>query len=265
MNREIREVQSDLTEGGVLSPAAKSYFYMIIKSQQMVDIPTWLGAYEKEMEVGSGDESRAVAMADRSVIDAQGGGQIKDLAAIQRGGPLMKMWTNFYSFFSTTWNNTAESYRMNNFEKPADFGKFLADMLWLYTIPALLSEAMMDTLMDRWDEDESWAEWIFWGHAGYALSMLVGPRELSGAASGYADWDGPAGVRGFAAANAVGKQIGQGDADAALAKAMIHFVGIFGHLPSVAGMRFFEGTEALIEGETKNPAALLIGAPKEKR
>ena len=265
MNREIREVQSDLTEGGVLSPASKSYFYMIVKSQQMVDIPTWLGAYEKEMEVGSGDESRAVAMADRAVIDAQGGGQIKDLAAIQRGGPLMKMWTNFYSFFNTTWNNTAESYRMNDFAKPADFGKFLADMLWLYTIPALLSEAMMDTLMDRWDEDESWAEWIFWGHAGYALNMLVGPRELSGAASGYADWDGPAGVRGFAAANAVGKQIGQGDADAALFKSMVHFVGIFGHLPSVAFMRAVEGGEALIEGETKNPAALLLGAPKEKR
>jgi hypothetical protein len=265
MNREIREVQSDLTEGGVLSPASKSYFYMIVKAQQVVDIPTWLGAYEKEMEIGSGDESRAVAMADRAVIDAQGGGQIQDQAAIQRGGPMLKAWTNFYSFFNTTWNNTVESYRLNDFEKPADFGKFLVDMLLLYTVPAVLSDMMRDAIMDRWDEDESWAEYILWSQVGYMLGTLVGPREVSGLASGYADWDGPAGVRGFSAANAIGKQIGQGDADAALFKSMIHFVGIFGHLPSVAGMRLIEGGQALIEGETKNPAALLLGAPKEKR
>jgi hypothetical protein len=263
MNREIREVQSDLTEGGVLTPAAKSYFYLVVKSQILADVPTWLGAYEKEMEIGSGDESRAVAMADRAVIDAQGGGQIQDQAAIQRGGPLMKAWTNFYSFFNTTWNNTAESYRRTDFRKPDEFGKFLVDMLLLYTLPAVLSDLMKDAIMGTGDEDEGFLEYALRSQAGYMLSTLVGVREFGGIATGYMDWSGPAGVRGFEAANALGKQIGQGDADAALFKSAVHAAGIFLHLPSVAIMRAVEGGEALIEGETSNPAALLLGAPKE--
>jgi hypothetical protein len=38
------------------------------------------------------------------VIDSQGGGQIKDLASVQRGGPMLKLWTNFYSIFNVTFN-----------------------------------------------------------------------------------------------------------------------------------------------------------------
>lgn len=41
-------------------------------------------------------------------LDAQRGGQLKDLAAIQRGGELQKLWTKFYSFFNTTYNLAAE-------------------------------------------------------------------------------------------------------------------------------------------------------------
>jgi hypothetical protein len=264
MNREIREVQSDLTEGGVLTPATKSYFYLIVKAQILADVPTWLGAYEKEMEIGSGDESRAIAMADRAVIDAQGGGQIQDQAAIQRGGPLLKAWTNFYSFFNTTWNNTVESYRRTDFRKPDEFGKFLVDMLLLYTIPAVLSDMMQDAIMGTRDDDddEGFLEYAIRSQVGYMLNTLVGVRELGGIATGYMDWSGPAGVRGFEAANNLGKQIGQGEADAALFKAMVHAAGIFFHLPSVAIMRAVEGGEALIEGETSNPAALLLGAPR---
>ena len=36
------------------------------------------------------------------VLDVQRGGQLKDLAAVQRGGELQKLWTNFYSFFNTS-------------------------------------------------------------------------------------------------------------------------------------------------------------------
>jgi hypothetical protein len=55
MNREIREIQSRVTKGGLFDPVSDSYFYLIVKGQQIVDIPTWLGAYTKEMEVGSGN------------------------------------------------------------------------------------------------------------------------------------------------------------------------------------------------------------------
>jgi hypothetical protein len=81
-----------------------SFFWLIYKGQQVADIPTWLGAYEKAMSDTANDEARAIALADQGVLDSQGGGQIKDLAGIQRGGPLLKLWTAFYSYFNVTYN-----------------------------------------------------------------------------------------------------------------------------------------------------------------
>jgi len=46
-------------------------------------------------------------MADQAVLDAQGGGQVKDLAAIQRGGATQKLLTTFYGYFNTTFNLSA--------------------------------------------------------------------------------------------------------------------------------------------------------------
>ena len=70
----------------------------------------WLAAHPEHpaiphAETGAGDAEAvppdaseqvvaAVAEADQAVLDAQGGGQIKDLAAIQRGGQLQKLFTN---------------------------------------------------------------------------------------------------------------------------------------------------------------------------
>jgi hypothetical protein len=71
--------------GGKNSAIEASYFYLIQKMQLVADIPTWLGQYHKAVEKGA-DEKSAVAQADQAVLDAQGGGQIKDLAGIQRGG-----------------------------------------------------------------------------------------------------------------------------------------------------------------------------------
>ena len=103
-------------------------------------------------------------MADRAVVDAQGGGNVQDLAKIQRGSPLMKMWTNFYSFFNTTLNLTAESYRRTDFASPKDVGKFAVDMLLLHTVPLVLSKMMGDAIRNSWDEDETWAEYIGFAH-----------------------------------------------------------------------------------------------------
>ena len=99
MNREINDVVNRLDKGkSDLQLAIESSFFILIqKTQALVDYPTWYGAFEKAMadpalrnEDGTIDEARAVAMADQAVIAAQSGGQAKDLAQIQRGGPLLK-------------------------------------------------------------------------------------------------------------------------------------------------------------------------------
>jgi hypothetical protein len=107
LQREISEIRNVVA--GKNSAVEASFFYLITKLQLVADIPTWLGQYHKAVEKGA-DEKSAVAQADQAVLDAQGGGQIKDLAGIQRGGPLLKLFTNFYSFFNTTYNLTGEPW-----------------------------------------------------------------------------------------------------------------------------------------------------------
>src|SRR5688572_7953070 len=75
----VNEVLSKTTFNTVTKQGiADSFFWMIQTMQRVADVPTWLGAYEKAMAAGE-PEARAVALADQAVLDAQGGGQIKDL------------------------------------------------------------------------------------------------------------------------------------------------------------------------------------------
>jgi len=265
MQREIREVQLSAREGGGPSRFKDSLFYFIVKTQMLVDIPTWLGAYEKEMEIGSGDHDRAVAMARRTVKDTQGSGEISDLSAIQRGSPLLKAWTAFYHFFNTTMNLTAQSYRSTDFKQPLEVGRFAADMVLLYSFPAFLSDLMRRAIMDNWDEDESWGEMVIRSHAGYALGTLVGPRELSGIASGFTDYEGPAGTRFFSAISKLSVQVGQGEVDAASIRALNAAGGIVFHYPAISFQRIVEGALAISAGETQNPVRLLTGPTREQR
>jgi hypothetical protein len=263
MNREIREIQSRVAKGGLFDPVSDSYFYFIVKAQQIVDVPTWLGAYTKEMEVGSGNEGRAVAMADRAVIDSQGGGQIQDLAGVQRGGPFLKLWTNFYSFFNTLFNLTAESYQRTDFRNPREAGRFAVDMLLLYTAPAVLSELMRDAIMDDWDEDETWAAYVARTQLAYMAGTMMFTREFGSVIQGFAGYDGPAGTRFFSAASRLATQAAQGEVDVGLLKAANAAGGILLHYPAVAVQRSGDAIIAMEKGETKNPARLLTGPPRK--
>ncbi|MBR23375.1 MAG: hypothetical protein CMF57_13215, partial [Leifsonia sp.] len=268
MNREIREIQSRVSKGGLFDPISDSYFYLIVKAQQIVDIPTWLGAYEKEMD-NSGDESRAIAMADRAVIDAQGGGQIQDLARFQRGSPMFKLWTNFYSFFNTTYNLTAESYERTDFKNPGEVGRFAVDMLLLYTLPSVMTSMMSDAIYQRYDDDESWGEYalelLTLGQLSYVANTMVGVRELSGGLQGWFDYDGPAGTRFFSAAGDLMRQVSQGELDFSLLKALNQTGGILFHYPSVLVQRFADGVISLESGEATSPTVLLTGPPKKRK
>ena len=79
--------------------------------------PTWMGAYAKalasEKNGGLGMEHEdAVYFADKSVRNAHGGGGVKDLAAIQRGGEIQKLFTMYYSFWNHNINRVLYTGRM---------------------------------------------------------------------------------------------------------------------------------------------------------
>lgn len=268
--REIADVRNTIrTKGRILGPVEDSFFWMITRMQLVADLPTWVGQYEKSMASGV-PEARAIELADQAVIDSQSGGQVKDLAKIQRGGPMMKLWTNFYSYFSTLYNLTAETIDKTDFRSPASIGIMAANFLMLYTVPVvgwmLIKGALEATLGGGDDDDkkdENLAARLAREHLSYVTGTMVGVRELSSTIQGFYGYSGPAGARFFSDAGKLGRQVSQGEVDAELLKALNNTAGTLFHYPAGQIGRTIDGIAAIAEGKTKSPAALIIGGPKQ--
>jgi hypothetical protein len=239
---------------------ADSFFWLIQVLQRVADVPTWLGQYEKSMAAGE-TEAGAIAIADQAVLDAQAGGQIKDLAAVQRGGPMMRLWTNFYSFFSSTYNLAAEATRKRDLRKPSQVGRLAVDYLLLFTLPATLSYFLY-AAAGREDTDEGVLEGLLRANVSYMMGAMLGLRELSGAVEGYFGYQGPAGARFFAAGSRLIKQIEQGELDAAFWRTLNEVAGMVLHYPAGQTRRTVEGVAAVAEGKA-DPQAILVGPPRE--
>jgi hypothetical protein len=262
LQREIAEIRDIV--GDRNSAIEASYFYLIQKMQLIADVPTWLGQYHKAIDAGA-DEKLAVAQADQAVLDAQGGGQIKDLAAIQRGGPLLKLFTNFYSFFNTTFNLTSEAVGRTDFRKPGQIGLLAVDFLMLYSVPAALGTLMKWALSDKDDEDELLRQLIA-DQLTFLFGTMVGIRELAGAirvAAGLpGDYTGPASLRVINEVTQLTKQVGQGEADEAFWKALNQVGGIIFHYPSGQINDTADGIVSMADGRTHHPGALVSGTKK---
>lgn len=260
LQREISEIRNKVS--GSSSAIEASYFYLIQKLQLVADIPTWLGQYHKAIEAGA-DEATAIAQSDQAVLDAQGSGQIKDLAAIQRGSPLLKLFTNFYSFFNTTYNLTAESVSRTKFTNPLSVGRLAVDMLLLYSVPAALATLMKAALKGDTDDEDKLLRQLIADQLTYLFGTMVGLREAAGAVQTTlglpGDYRGPASVRVFSALASLGQQVGQGEADAAFWKSLNETAGILFHYPAGQINATAEGFYGLATGETQNPGALVVG------
>jgi hypothetical protein len=243
-----------------------SMYLLMLSMQRLVDLPTWWGAYEKAIAAGN-DQERAVDLADQSVIDAQASGTTKDLSAIERGGPVQKLFTVFYSFMNTALNL---GYGKTMTEKSK--AKLSVDYLLLYVVPVIMFAALKDALTPgdsgEWEDWESILNRILKEELGFIMGMFVGIRELGpiyDAATGKpAGYQGPAGLRPVGDAIKLAKEVGQGEMDTGLRKAIINLAGSIFGLPSAQINRSITGAEALNDGDTDNPAALLFGYQEER-
>lgn len=265
MNREINDVRNRLESRSDLKLKMEAtYFLLIQKLQAGVDYPTWLGAYEKAMADPKNDEARAIALADQAVIDSQSGGQIKDMAQVQRGSPAWKLFTNFYSYFNVVMNLTTEQTKKRMRDK--EYLALAGDYLLIMVLPAVLSGILRQALKGQDDEDE-YIEEILGELIGYPLGMFVGARELTAGVSKVFGIDtqfsyqGPAGLRFFAEMDKLGQQIGQGELDKALFKSLNSVGGLLFHYPAGQVNRLIDGTIYMLEGKTRNPSVLLGGIP----
>jgi len=260
----IADVVKAASKSGGMNALENSYFWMIAKSQlYVVDIPTYLGAKEKALAEGFNEED-AIALAEQVVKTSQSSGSIMDLAAVQRGGTAMRLFLNFYSYFSATLNLTAEEYAKTDFKKPKDVGKFMWQMMMLYTIPAVLSEAVFMALRGEDDdemEDLFTVEGMAKETALYAMGTLPFVRDLSGAMQGYS-YKGPTGGRIFADMNRLAQQVNQGEVDVPLFKAGWSVVSILAPAPASQFFRTYDGIVAYEQGRAPI-TSVLVGPPRK--
>jgi hypothetical protein len=263
--RELNELRNKVQGQTAAKQKLAQYSYLLMmQMQQTVDVPTWLGAYEKALAAGS-DEERSRSLADQAVIDSQGGGQTKDLAAIERGGPAQKLFTVFYSFM-----NTAQNLGYASRNTGQSKAKVAADTLMIYVVPALLGSLLKDALVPGnsgdWDDWRKIVRKLLGEQISYVMGMFVVGREFAEAgktAAGATDhpraYAGPAGVRVISDVGTLAKQAKQGEFDDAFRKALVNVAGDILALPSAQINRTVTGAKAIKEGKTHNPAALVFG------
>jgi hypothetical protein len=242
-------------------------YFLMLQAQQMVDVPTWIGAYEKAIVEGGNNEERARALADQAVIDAQGSGGMKDQSAIERGGPAQKLFTVFYSFFNTALNLGVESTMTSDSK-----AKLAAKYLLLFVVPVVLGELLKSAVTPGGsgdDDPEKLAKHLIGAEISYLFGLMFGVREVSGAAQALTgtaqygtDYSGPAGLRPFTDIGKLAKQVNQGELDDALRKAIINTAGELLRLPAAQINRSITGAKALADGDTQNPMALVMGYQK---
>ena len=267
--RELNELRNRVQgQSAAMKRVRMGTYFLMMKMQRSVDVPTWIGAYAKQLEINP-DEQLAIDIADQTVIDTQGGGQIKDLSAVERGGAGTKLFTVFYGYMNTVYNMAAVETMT---EKKR--GKLAAKYVMLFVVPVVLSYALKKLLKPSKDDDddfdlEQMSKDLSIEQIQYLMGTMVVAREFSQIAKTMIDpsapsmgYGGPAGVRMIGDTYTAATQIGQGEFDAAFRKSAINLIGDATGLPSAQINRTIDGIEALMEDETTDIRAPLFGVRK---
>jgi hypothetical protein len=229
----------------------------------MVDVPTWIGAYEKGI-AGGHDEATAIALADQAVKDSQGGGEEVDQSGITRGGPMVKLFTAFYEFMNTQANVLYLAHATTD-TKAKEFVHFALVGVVPVLMSALLRDALTPGDSGDWDDPEHIMKKVLSELGSNLFGMVAFGREFAGAFKFLVgdgkgiSYSGPTGLRFIGDVEKLAKQIKQGELDDAFRKAFVNVLGDLTGIPAVQINRTVTGTEALSQGKTDNPAAVVFG------
>ena len=117
---------------------------------------------------------------------------------------------------------------------------------------------------DDFEDPEKAAKALIKAQISYLMGLLVVVREVSVLADMVGDgpsfgYQGPGGLRPIADATKLAQQAKQREFDEAFARSAINLAGSAAGIPSAQINRSIKGANALAEGDTDNPAALLFG------
>lgn len=239
-----------------------SFYWMIERGQMIADIPTWIGQYEKSMEA-HGDDAKAVQQANQAVRDSQTTGGFSDLPEIQRGGPLMKLFTKFYSYFTVVYNQLAESAEETRFRGVSNVPALAGDVMLAMILPALAG-ATIQRFLPGGDQRDDWAKYLGQHLLADLFGTMIGVRDMYAAFT--EDKDAPAGFRFMKNTADLGKLVEKGDTNTPqFWKALNAEGGVLFHYPSATVQRFVTGVQAMAEGQTHNPLVVMTGPHPKPR
>lgn len=280
-DKTARDVVSRLALTGSLTPIRHTFHFFVVKADRAVAIPTWMGAYEHAMDrVSDGglglEHDAAVLHADKTVRETQGSNSVHDLAGVQRGHPLWKMFTAFYHYMSVKNNLTGEAlsrFRQGarkdgivSHEAAIHTARLMSDILCLYAGPALWAVGINAVLGKHKDED-TYAGDIARELGGVALGTIPVLREFSASVLEGRDFKGPTGSRGLEAIGDLFKRLHDEVADPErehhVDRAAINAAGVILHLPTGQIVRTVDG--AMYMAENGGNPGMLIGGPPPRR
>jgi hypothetical protein len=166
-----------------------------------VSMPTWLGAYQKALDgkietVQAEDEAGAIDYADSVVRMTQAAGSAKDLASIQRGGELLRLFTTFYSAMSIVYNQFGKA--VNQYQQDKNLPHLIGSAVMLWFAPVVLEEWIRGRGPDD-DDDESWAAYLARKGALFPLGTVPFIRDIASAV----EWRMMTGMTDFSGAPAL--------------------------------------------------------------
>lgn len=268
-SREINEITSSLTSVDKMNLRRKATTYGywgMLRTQQMVDVITWNAMYNRCLSEGMNEED-AITVADRAVRDAQGSGEKISLPALMNGNnPLNDMFTAFYGFMNTKLNNT---YRIWS-DKDKAIGTKLLNTLQIFTFQFVLEECLraMFRKRDQDGDQDGWWSWMWWAltsHVKEGLGLFPVLRDIASGIEGH-----PVSPAGLSTIMDIGSLFGAINAKATgderdkgkVLNTLNNLAGDLTGFPSVQARRTAVGFNALKEGKTNNPFALVTGSDK---
>nr|DAU11265.1 MAG TPA: crystallin beta/gamma motif-containing protein [Caudoviricetes sp.] len=272
--REIAEIQRYTATGGnrVWEGFSRMAYMPVALVQMLVDLPTWLGAYNRALAEGKA-ETEAIAMADRLLIEAQGSGRFQDLSGAERGNPWAQLFTVFYTFFNTTYNLARLTMETK--------GKLAAarDLMLLLVAQPVIETFVREALKVQPPDDDDDAYWdrmqsaMLANTIDFNMSLIVGLREAASIADviqgSPVRYQGPTGTKKITdvlawSAKAAKEWASEDEIDPAFIRQSITvFAEITGKpIPVVPVNRYLRGKQAIDEGDTTDWKAYLFGYSK---
>lgn len=287
-DRDVRDTLRRLNVAGVkagplsavgiyTSGLQESWFILTGLMDMAVAMPTWLGAYRKAMDgeaegIASGDENAAVDYADQIVRMTQGTGAAKDLAAVQRGHEVFRLFTMFYTFFAVLFNQFMKAGQQ--FQRTKNVPRLVASLFLLWFIPAALSDVLVGRGPDDPDEDDAWLKFFLERTLTYPFQTIVLLRDIVNGMGRYG-YSPSAAFDAFdslaRSSQAVGEAVfTEEELTESDVKAIVHTTGYFMRLPTRQLWITGEYFHSWMTGETSpdNPIdalwhGLVTGTPDE--